>query len=195
MWRSRDSTEQEWFGLSDGVRQERLLRSGTPERVPTTLLLDEEVVTTTVGESLTPKVTVLDQSGEVMEIPDWAAPEWTVSSPDVIEPPIVVVGALSGGMSSRLFTEVPGRGLVQIRGCAPAARASRLPTPIEGFPGRSTDPRPLWRSPPGCPSRSDRHPGDRGRRRPVSGWAPGSCWPRTRSWCSTAISTPSKASG
>ncbi|CAA9343055.1 MAG: hypothetical protein AVDCRST_MAG68-3140, partial [uncultured Gemmatimonadetes bacterium] len=50
------------------------------DRVPTSLRLERDTVTVTEGDELGVRVILLDQNGkEFARIPDWAAPQWTLS--------------------------------------------------------------------------------------------------------------------
>jgi hypothetical protein len=56
------------------------------ERIPTSLLLADTVVTTVQGQRVEIPVTVLDQNGRPFErVPAWATPVWSTSSPGTVD--------------------------------------------------------------------------------------------------------------
>ena len=55
------------------------------DRVPTSLVLQDTVITTVEGRRLSVNVTVLDQDGRAFErLPDWAAPAWTTADASLV---------------------------------------------------------------------------------------------------------------
>lgn len=55
-----------------------------PRRVPTTLALDASEVTLTQGDPVALRATVLDQNGDPIATPGWAAPSWASSNSHVV---------------------------------------------------------------------------------------------------------------
>lgn len=55
------------------------------ERVPTSVVLSSERVTVVEGSTVPLTVTVLDQDGEPLRVPGWAAPQWSFDVPGRVE--------------------------------------------------------------------------------------------------------------
>lgn len=93
------------------------------ERIPTSVQLQDSVVTTVQGRRVEIPVTVLDQNGRAFEtLPAWAAPQWTTTSP-------ATVGVEGRELLALTSGEV--RATVQVAGLTAVARVRVNPTALQ----------------------------------------------------------------
>lgn len=92
------------------------------ERIPTTLQLQDSVVTTIQGQRVQIPVTVLDQNGRAFDrLPAWAAPEWSTST-TAVEVDGSDLVAVSAGQA---------RATVNVAGLTASARVRVNPTQLK----------------------------------------------------------------
>ncbi|HYW14200.1 MAG TPA: hypothetical protein VE871_19700 [Longimicrobium sp.] len=92
------------------------------ERVPTSLVLADSVVTTVQGQRLQIPVTVLDQNGRAFDpLPKWAVPAWSTSSTGTIAAEGREIVALASGQDIAT---------VQVAGLSASARVRVNPTQL-----------------------------------------------------------------
>jgi hypothetical protein len=93
------------------------------ERIPTSLVLQDTVVTTVEGQRVEIGLTVLDQNGEAFEeLPAWAAPTWTTATQGPVQVEGSELVAVSSGQT---------RATVNVAGLTATARVRVNPTQVK----------------------------------------------------------------